>query len=548
MSLLLDALQRASKEKEKLAESRAAGRESPPKAAPEPRDPFPSISLDPVSESKAGSVLPELSIEPLPIEPEPLVTKRMATVDPVVATEGETLTSALPESSLLIESPANVIAVNVDNSSNASLSPTETHATNSDLEILAALASSSQIPANDTHDDSTVYQPQQRAEIAEKPPLSSVPPAQANPVKETRAAEISPEIAREILGVTAKPKFKAKPRTVALAAVAVAVFVGYGAFWFGAFDHLLGISRSSLTPQNPPPSGAPAMAPVAVVEQTPSEAAQPKQDASAKGTTAEANTRPSTEAGNEKSIKAAQAVASGAEVAAEPARPSKRGNSRSASPSLKPVVVARPSEPADLDLAYAALGDGRLGDARNFYRKALEKNPAERDALLGLAYIAHREGDNDSARLQYQQVLRLDPNNPVATSGLLAIIADGDLAQSAARAREFAERAPDSAPALANLGAMLAREGRIAEAQQAYFKALTLEPDNPLHAYNLAVALDKLHKYSQAEAFYERALKLAEKANAAEKAGLPISEARQRLGEIRRGAAGRISLPEATMR
>lgn len=544
MSLLLDALQRASKEKEKLAESRSAGRDPQPQAAPGQRDPFPSISLDPVGEPKAGSVLPELSIEPLPIEPEPMVTRREATVDPVVATEGEAFAPALPESSLLVESPANVVVANEVDSSNASLSPTESQATNSDLEILAAVAPSSQIQATDAY-DSAAYQPPQRAEIVEKPPSNAGQPAQTSSVRETRAAEISPEIAREILGVTAKPK--ARPRTVALAAIAVAVVAGYGAFWFGAFDQLLGISKSSLTPQNPPPSGAPAMAPVAVVEQTPTEATHSKPDASSKVGSVEASTKPSTATSNEKVTGPAQAVASGADLAAEPARQSKRGNSQSTSPSLKPVVVTRPSEPADLDLAYAALGDGRLGDARNFYRKALEKNSVERDALLGLAYIAHREGDNDSARLHYQQVLRLDPNNPVATSGLLAIFADGDLAQSAARAREFAERVPESAPALANLGAMLAREGRIAEAQQAYFKALTLEPGNPLHAYNLAVALDKLHKYSQAETFYDKSLKLAEKANAAEKAGLPISEARQRLGEIRRGAAGRNSLSEATM-
>jgi tetratricopeptide (TPR) repeat protein len=163
----------------------------------------------------------------------------------------------------------------------------------------------------------------------------------------------------------------------------------------------------------------------------------------------------------------------------------------------------------------------------------LDKNPGERDALLGLAYIAQRQGDREEARAHYQQVLRQDPANASASAGMLTLAAEGDLQMTGSRAREMAERNPDSAVVLSTLGGILAKEGRISEAQQAYFRALTLEPDNALHAYNLAVALDRLHKYAPAQGYYLRALALAEKSGAGDRASFPRKEALQRLEQLR---------------
>ncbi len=533
MSLLLDALQRASKEKEKLAESRAAGGEASSTAMPESREPLPTIEMDREPEAESRSTLPELSIEPLQPKNESSTPRRNVSIDPVVTATEEGIDASPHATDIVADPPEAKTAIAFTHERETS-SPKGTPARSSDMEMLAAMTAPSSGVGGVASDDRTAGVSSRNSEPAEAPLLRASPKAQGPAVKEARPAEISPDVAREILGVSAKPK--AQPRTLALVALALVVIAGYGAFWFGAFDRLLGSSSSSLTPQNPPPPAVVAETQAAAAAPVPPENTAAKPNSSANSPPGEVKAA-AKGIGDEKTAKRPQEVAPGGDTLAESARSSQRGTLRSASSSVKPVVVTRASQPADLDLAYAALGEGRLEDARKYYRKALERNSGERDALLGMAYISHREGDNDSARSNYQQVLRLDPNNAVATTGLLAIAADGDLALSAARAREFAERVPDSAPALANLGAMLAREGRIGEAQQAYFKALTLEPDNPLHAFNVAVALDRLHKYSQAEAFYEKALKLAEKANAAEKAGLPVQVARQRLDEIRKGAA-----------
>ena len=61
------------------------------------------------------------------------------------------------------------------------------------------------------------------------------------------------------------------------------------------------------------------------------------------------------------------------------------------------------------------------------------------------------------------------------------------------------------------LGDTFATQQRWAEAQQAYFQAHGLAPDNPDIAYNLAVALDHLGQRRPAASFYRQALRLAER-------------------------------------
>lgn len=217
-------------------------------------------------------------------------------------------------------------------------------------------------------------------------------------------------------------------------------------------------------------------------------------------------------------------------------RPTRAAPVANAGAESRSITITHSPVSSDLDLAYNALIEGRFDDARAAYRKCLERNPNERDALLGLAYIAHRQGSNEEAGDLYQRVLRLEPNNPTANAGLVSLGLDGDVARTASRARDFAEQTPESAVALATVGAAFVREGRIAEAQQAFFKALALEPENPVHAYNLAVALDRLHKYGPALTYYVRALQLAESSSAASKAGIPLSQARQRVQELQQAA------------
>jgi len=197
------------------------------------------------------------------------------------------------------------------------------------------------------------------------------------------------------------------------------------------------------------------------------------------------------------------------------------------------MIQSRTAGPSALELGYAALVQGRLAAAAQAYGQALVANPEERDALLGLAYVAHQQGRLDEARGYYQRVLRQDPGNPVARAGLLASSAVDDAQTVASRAREIAEQNPDSAAAQSALGHAMVQEGRLADAQQAFLRAHALEPGVAQHAFNLAVALDRLHKFGQARLYYERALTLSAQSGGERASGVPQSVVQARLEQLR---------------
>jgi Flp pilus assembly protein TadD len=165
-------------------------------------------------------------------------------------------------------------------------------------------------------------------------------------------------------------------------------------------------------------------------------------------------------------------------------------------------------EDAPIAQAYAALKAGDSGRAELLYRRALMLEPERREALLGLAALAQRRGDVTTAYAQYQAVLARYPDDPAATAGVLALTA-ADGADAAARLRLLLDRNPDAAYLHAALGHHLARESRWADAQQAYFDAVRLDPNNADFAYDLAVSLDHLGQTRAALDYYQKALNLA---------------------------------------
>lgn len=542
MSLLLDALQRASKEKEKLAESRGAPTlSSDENSSAEPaaeRSPFPALSIETAEEVRDTAPSVELTMEPI-VSTVAASTEPKRGHDPVPMQEMSSANTGVRIAPDAVDEEPFTLAGSSGGGGPSPVSPAVD-------EIAAALAAPMTISAGKGGSSSTNQKITETKATAENPSKDepTVGRGDSSGTSRTTGAvshpspALSPQVAREILGATAKRP--TNRRLIALGSVAV-LFAGlYLAFFLGAFDRFLGKSGSSLTPAIPPPAVAAATAPTPTPPATNPEPTPPEKEsgkandaaltAQIHGGARDIGSLPMSKAARRKPALATDQV-DGIEGGMLPAARSQ--GSRQSSP----VIVTRAATPNSLDAAYAAMTEGRLDEAATTYRTALASNPGERDAFLGLAYIAQRKGNIDEARALYLQVLRIDPANSAANSGLLAIAAEGDLPQAASRAREMAERAPNSAVVMGTLGGILAKEGRIAEAQQAYFRALTLEPENAFHAFNLAVALDKLHKNSQALSFYQRALALAEKSAEADRSGFPFKEARQRVEQLRQQPA-----------
>lgn len=196
-------------------------------------------------------------------------------------------------------------------------------------------------------------------------------------------------------------------------------------------------------------------------------------------------------------------------------------------------VQSRLSGPSALERGYSALTQGSLQEAGRYYAEALLKNPEERDALLGLAYIAQQQGRHDEAMNFYKRVLRQDPGNPSARTGMLMLNQPGDLQDFGNRSRDVAEQNPDSAAAQSVLGHALVRQDRLADARLAFARAQQLEPNVARHAFNLAVALDRLHRYDEARHYYERAVALAMQVGSDHTRGFALADAQARLGQLR---------------
>jgi tetratricopeptide (TPR) repeat protein len=204
---------------------------------------------------------------------------------------------------------------------------------------------------------------------------------------------------------------------------------------------------------------------------------------------------------------------------------------------LPQMRVTAPPGASRLELAYAALTQGRLADATSGYLEVLKTNPEERDALLGLAYVSHQEGRDEEARDYYKRVLRQEPGNPTARAGLLIQNLSNDAEDVSAGSRDVAEQHPGSAAAQSVLGHSLVRQGRLADAQMAFQRAHVLEPGVALHAFNLAVALDRLKSHAAARTFYERALSLSRQSGGEQASGLPHTVVQQRIDELRQATS-----------
>jgi len=200
--------------------------------------------------------------------------------------------------------------------------------------------------------------------------------------------------------------------------------------------------------------------------------------------------------------------------------------------SSPPISITPPGSTIDpqTEQAYQAFQQGNLNVARDLYQRVLQREPSNRDALLGLAAIDTRTRDFDTAEMRYLRLLEIDPRDAHALAGIVALRGQTDPVQSESRLKTLLSAQPDVAHLHFALGNQYAAQSRWPEAQAAYFKAYSLEPDNPDFAFNLAVGLDRLRQARPALDYYQRALSLA----GTRAAGFDKSLAANRIAELSR--------------
>lgn len=322
-------------------------------------------------------------------------------------------------------------------------------------------------------------------------------------------------------------KQEPRPRTslwlfVGLGGAAALAIAGY--FWW-QLQGLAGGSRVA-----PPPAVAAVQPPVVPPTASPPPAVPPSPEAIAAPSAPPPAPSPAPAAGSSLSPQAVPGPA--APPAAAPRerrqRDERAGNLPADDAGVVRSASRRPQAERTLDRAYEDWQAGRLDEARSAYEQALRSDPRNADALLGLAAIALRQGQLERAQNLYLRVLESDPADATAQAALINLHGGGDGGQSESRLKTLLAAQPDSPPLHFALGNLYSRQRRWSDAQQAYFQAYALDPDNPDYLFNVAVSLDHLRQGKLALQYYRMALNAADLSRAA----FDRNAARQRILEL----------------
>jgi Flp pilus assembly protein TadD len=343
------------------------------------------------------------------------------------------------------------------------------------------------------------------AEAAKKPPLEDVPPRppiapesrrqQADkPVPQDKSAAQNLFAAKQVEKPPARKAF-----AIAIGVVTVLSVSGIGGYFWWQLQPKSNLAASRM----PPPSSAPVAVPA-----TPSQASAP-------------SVPPSAAPGSAVPTAAGKAgpVADGKTdvmppVAAKAPAQAVRANPIAAAPidPDSPVRVTR--NPLQVNPAlmrgFDAFNRGELALAQVEYERAQKSDPRNTDAMHGLAAIAVRQGRHEQAELLYRRITEADPQDTVAMSALINSRGQIDPGAAESRLKSLSATQPELAAPQFSLGNLYARHGRWSEAQQAYFRAYSAEPDNPDILYNLAISLEHLRQNKLAAQYYGQAIAAAQ--------------------------------------
>lgn len=150
---------------------------------------------------------------------------------------------------------------------------------------------------------------------------------------------------------------------------------------------------------------------------------------------------------------------------------------------------------------------GRLDAAQALYRRVLDLDPRQFDALHLLGVIERQHGHAGRAVELIEEALRVDPQQARAHCNLGAALQDLGRVDAALASYEAALRL-DPAYALAwdNRGNTLRRLGRLAQALDSYERALGINPALADAWCHRAIALHELGRHADAVASAEQAL------------------------------------------
>lgn len=182
---------------------------------------------------------------------------------------------------------------------------------------------------------------------------------------------------------------------------------------------------------------------------------------------------------------------------------------------LRQVLQKDPRSVAALsELAQVYVSNQKPELAEFILRKALElDDKSKRAAILwnNLGLIALERRRDQEAFAHFDQASRLDPSFAIARRNRALVYLDaGDYKKASAELAKVVKAVPDDVAAYVALGVAERGSGDLKGAQQAYDRALALNPDSPDALYNAGVLAMEFQKApDKALPLFERFLKVS---------------------------------------
>lgn len=189
---------------------------------------------------------------------------------------------------------------------------------------------------------------------------------------------------------------------------------------------------------------------------------------------------------------------------------------RKVNPRLEPgsrfVVVRKnyefDSAQAGIVAAERAVKLGRYDSALTIYNNLLDEGKDTSKVLLGRAIALQKLGRVDEAVLAYETFLELQPENLEAQVNMLGLMSERFPAVSLRRLLTLFEGHKRNSGIAAQIAVVYARLNEYENAVRYLGIAAGMEPQNPLHFFNMAVIAEKTNNRDDAIRYYERALEV----------------------------------------
>jgi len=174
-----------------------------------------------------------------------------------------------------------------------------------------------------------------------------------------------------------------------------------------------------------------------------------------------------------------------------------------------PSRASAPDLQALLDRGFRALNRGRLDEAGECCRQALELRPDLVPGHFLVGLVALEANDRQTAFRAFQSVVRLDPDHGAAWAQLARLsMSEGQVSRADAALRETLRLRPEDPVVLDLIGTTLTLMGEHGAAQAFFQRANELRPGHPPFMQNLANSLVHHGRTGEADDIFREIIRI----------------------------------------